>query len=710
MSPEQASGEVEVDGRSDVYSLGAVLYEMLAGAPVYSAVNARALMARHALDPIPSVCVVRPGVPRSVDAAIQRALAKTPADRFASAAAFAEALAAGDSTLRSGDAQAPNVDRAVTPAWRRPRFISLTAAVVSVALVAGWAVQRAKFSPMARSPATAAVGQPLTFSGWARQPAFSPDGRQLLYVERTCDGAGTCESALTVRDVGSDQSAILAKGEFIVRPWWSPDGTNIAFAMQNGEDLGTYVLPRLGGVPRKVGPMGMAAEFSADGDTLSVIDGRSTKVGFARLRVRPATGALIDSSSLALPLTFLQTFSTSPDRRWIIAYGFGSCGSCLLLASPDGRVADSAAVDPLGRVRWDPRGDAVYAVVAGAGLNAWFVRMAVDPRRGQFTQRVDTLFSVPAVGLGQFDIAPDGRSIVYGGGTTTTTLWALDLNDSTATPLQLAKTTSYLSGAVLSSDGELVAYGTTDRLGDNLYVKPFRGGPATPVTQDSAATAVYSTLGWYPRSHRLSYVGWNDKERQPLFQSQDLPHGARRRMRAPGPGILPILLADGGVAEYDHQRVITFRDSAGKEIGSVTLPDSLGAAVIPAGEDIDGTGVLFSTGNASEFRMRLVRVDRRSGRITLIGTIPTAGAWATAVLSGGIAGATYATWPRGARTGIPTLWRVTPGRPNTRLRDLPITCDVQLLVASSDGKRLVCISSDEHPDIFLLEQFDRYRR
>jgi hypothetical protein len=416
MSPEQASGDADVDGRADVYSLGAVLYEMLAGAPVYSAVNARALIARHALDPIPSVRVVRPGVPPSVDAAVQRALAKTPADRFASAGAFAEALAVVDQTPLRGDTPPPNVRRALAPVWRRPRFIALTAATLIVGLGAGWGAWRVTSSPKPAGSATAAVGQPMTFSGWARQPTFSPDGRQLLYVERTCDGTGVCESALTVRDVGSDQSAILVKGDFIVRPGWSPDGATVAFAMQDGEESGTYLLPRLGGAPRKVGPLGMA-EFSANGDTLSLVEMRSTKEGFAMRRIRPATGALSDSGSLTLPLTFLSNLSWSPDRRWIAASGAGPCGSCILLVTPDGRVTDSLAVEAMGRVRWDPRGDAVYTIVEAVGIHAWMLRAAIDRRLGRFTQRVDTLFSVPAVGGGQFDIAPDGRSLVYGGGT-----------------------------------------------------------------------------------------------------------------------------------------------------------------------------------------------------------------------------------------------------------------------------------------------------
>ncbi len=92
MSPEQGAGSAELDGRSDLYSLGCVFYEMLAGHPPFSGSTAQELLARHSLDPVPTVTAARPAVSGALVQAINRSLAKAPADRFSTASQFAAAL------------------------------------------------------------------------------------------------------------------------------------------------------------------------------------------------------------------------------------------------------------------------------------------------------------------------------------------------------------------------------------------------------------------------------------------------------------------------------------------------------------------------------------------------------------------------------------------------------------------------------------------
>jgi len=91
MSPEQASGD-EADGRSDQYSLGCVLYEMLAGEPPFVGRTSQIVVARHAADPVPPIRTLCPGVPSAVEQAIGRALAKTPRNRFPTILEFLQAL------------------------------------------------------------------------------------------------------------------------------------------------------------------------------------------------------------------------------------------------------------------------------------------------------------------------------------------------------------------------------------------------------------------------------------------------------------------------------------------------------------------------------------------------------------------------------------------------------------------------------------------
>ena len=91
-APEQAAAEPTVDGRADIYSLGCVLYEMLGGEPPFTGASRAAVLARQAAGQVPPLRTIRPEVPVSVERAVLRALQRRAEDRFATAAAFREAL------------------------------------------------------------------------------------------------------------------------------------------------------------------------------------------------------------------------------------------------------------------------------------------------------------------------------------------------------------------------------------------------------------------------------------------------------------------------------------------------------------------------------------------------------------------------------------------------------------------------------------------
>jgi serine/threonine-protein kinase len=99
MSPEQAAGERDLDGRSDIYSLATVLYEMLAGQTPFQAATPQAMIARRFTEAPRPLDEVRDSVPAAIAHAVQKGLARTPADRYSSAADFARALAPAETAV-----------------------------------------------------------------------------------------------------------------------------------------------------------------------------------------------------------------------------------------------------------------------------------------------------------------------------------------------------------------------------------------------------------------------------------------------------------------------------------------------------------------------------------------------------------------------------------------------------------------------------------
>ena len=141
MSPEQAAGDRGVDARTDMYSLGAVLYEMLAGEPPYTGATTQALIVKRLTEPAPSVRAVRSSVPESVDQAMRKALAAVPADRFSTMSQFAQGLQSVPSsatqaapTVASAAQAAPAAKDSPSPTQPAPRRRRVPVAAMALVL------------------------------------------------------------------------------------------------------------------------------------------------------------------------------------------------------------------------------------------------------------------------------------------------------------------------------------------------------------------------------------------------------------------------------------------------------------------------------------------------------------------------------------------------------------------------------------------------
>ena len=223
MSPEQAMGEREITAKSDVYALGCVLYEMLTGEPPFTGPTAQAIIARVMTEEPRSLTLQRKTVPPHVEAAVVTALSKLPADRFATAAQFSEALARpGATTVVTPAARGPA--GATRMATVRTRAVAAVPWVLAVLAVGGaaWA-WRSQASRGGTTWRYVAFGPELVAATDAGPLALSPDGSALAIVDTVTRGR------IWLKRRGELRATPIQGTEDGVFPTFSPDGQWIAF-------------------------------------------------------------------------------------------------------------------------------------------------------------------------------------------------------------------------------------------------------------------------------------------------------------------------------------------------------------------------------------------------------------------------------------------------------------------------------------------------
>jgi eukaryotic-like serine/threonine-protein kinase len=284
MSPEQAMGDREIDARSDVYSLGAMVYEMLAGEPPHLGNSLQAVIAKILSERPMPLAKSRDLLPPNVDAAVQRALAKSPADRFARAADFGAALKNPGYALPSMAATAP-VPATARGRQRRPGATAIVAGVAILAALAGWLRPRGEPPrPVVRYSMALPVSEQLGFERGSRV-AIAPDGSRMVYI-----GASQAGVQLWVRRRDQLTAQLVPSTVGVSHVFFSPDGTRIGYLAS--EPASTIRVATLGGGPPLLvtdSAVGLdGATWSADG--YLYFDGITAGGTTGLVRIRPGGG------------------------------------------------------------------------------------------------------------------------------------------------------------------------------------------------------------------------------------------------------------------------------------------------------------------------------------------------------------------------------------------------------------------------------------
>ena len=695
MSPEQATGDRTLDARSDVYSLAAVLYEMLAGEPPVTGPNAQAMIAKLMTERATRLRVVRDTVPEGVDNAVAKALAKTPADRFASAAEFATALA------RALEAPA-------RAARRVPRWLAgAAAAVVLLALgAAGWLVlRRVAGRPAAFTPQL----EQLTTDGNARSAALSPDGTRLAYVARDCDAQEHCTERLVVRDTGGAGSITALSGSAVGGVQWATGGRYLAASVTEASGRrGVFAVPALGGTPRFLGCCFGAVVGETDTILLGpFLLGAADSVVWLRF-LTVSDGLVRDSVAVRRP-GLLHVGLPAPAGGRIAVASLTIPTWTIRLMDRTGRVTDSLPATTAGPdLSWTPRADALLWAVPlgtsgfGAPSASVLLRRRLDAA-GRVTGAADTVLRLQP-GSAFAGVNRDGTALLRQG-PVDAVVYALERPRAGRLDFRTQRLASSTAGlqAGLSRDGEEVwllrrgeGAGSTRR---DAFV-PFAGGEERPFT---APRGDVLTWDWTrPASSSLLLAVRDSTGRQRLFEVQVATGQVREGAELPERTAGIIAIPGGGFAALDIERhSARVRGRPGKADTTWSVAATAGRTAFPAEVTPDGRAFVSYAiaSKADTFWLERVPLDG-SAALPLAPIVTQGGLQVLAVLSDG--SVEYVVGEAAATLG----WYRVPqgGGRAVRLGDAPVQ-GAQTWGISDDGLRVIAVKSVDRPDVYLIRNF-----
>ncbi len=561
MSPEQAMGEREITARSDVYALGCVLYEMLTGDPPFTGSTAQAIVARVVTENPRSMTSQRHTIPPHVEAAVLTSLEKLPADRFATAAEFAAALADPSYASKTTVMMAAAAGRGRLSGLAAP--LAVLATLATIAAIWGW-MRPEPTRPTLRYTMVLPEGRGLSTERGTRF-ALSPDGSKFVYA-----GQGPEGTQLFLLDRSQIDPVPLPGTDGAIIPFFSPDGEQVGFNVLGNTALRAVALN--GAPPVTIADSGLGADgatWSADGYVY--FDGLTGGGTTGLVRVA-ATGGVLEQ------VTAVDTAAGEQDHYWPVAIP-GGRGVFFTVQYRNTRQASNIAV-------YDPESGTYHKLVQG--LTARYAPTG----HMVYVSASGDLLTVP------FDLASlevKGPPVALTSGVAGRAFGAVDLALSTSGTL------IYQIGTVNTDPGN-VAYVTRD-------------GRATPV--DSTWNGTFQTLALSPDGRRLAVSVITGGEQQ--IWIKQLPDGPLSKLTFEGSqNYRPAWHPDGETVGFTTA-VTTFAETRadGSSQPRGILTDSLGAGVQEAFWSRDGQWLVYRTSS------RDVYARRTSGDMTAVPLLVT---------------------------------------------------------------------------------------